>query len=278
MSIVAVAVGTTVVGAGAAIGGAMISSSASKSAANTQAEAAYEAAKLQAEASKYQTDVQKDIYEQQKAVMAPYVAAGETGQNRLLEYLGIGGSADAQDYGKYATAEFTPDQFLAGQDPAYAFRMSEGLSALEKTAAARGGLLSGNAMQAAQTYGQGLASEEYQNAFNRYQTTRTNTLSPYQSLQGVGEAAAAGQAANLSSLGSNLANISQTSAAAQAGYNTSAANALAAGTVGSANAWSSALNSIGGAATSYGLMQGMNTSNAQSAVNASYNANLGTLW
>jgi hypothetical protein len=272
MSAVAAAIVVTGV-AGAAIG-----SSAASSAANTQADAAYEAAKLQAEASKYQADVQKDIYEQQKAVMAPYVAAGETGQNRLLEYLGIGGSTGAQDYGKYATAEFTPDQFLAGQDPAYAFRMSEGLSALEKTAAARGGLLSGNAMQAAQTYGQGLASEEYQNAFNRYQTTRTNTLSPYQSLQGVGEAAAAGQAANLSSLGSNLANISQTSAAAQAGYNTSAANALAAGTVGSANAWSSALNSIGGAATSYGLMQGMNTSNAQSAVNASYNANLGTLW
>jgi hypothetical protein len=143
-------------------------------------------------------------------------------------------------------------------------------------------------MQAAQTYGQGLASEEYQNAFNRYQTTRTNTLSPYQSLQGVGQAASAGQAANLSSLGSNLANISQNSAAAQAGYNTSAANALAAGTVGSANAWSSALNSIGGAASSYGMMQGMsnqqdilkalNTANAQDALEASYNANLGTLW
>jgi len=251
MSMVAVAIGTTVVG----LGGAALSASASRSAANTQAEAAYEAAKLQAEAAKYQTDVQKDIYEQQKAVMAPYVAAGETGQNRLLEYLGIGGSADAQDYGKYATAEFTPDQFLAGQDPAYAFRMSEGLSALEKTAAARGGLLSGNAMQAAQTYGQGLASEEYQNAFNRYQTTRANTLSPYQSLQGVGQAAAAGQAANLSSLGSNLANISQNSAAAQASYNTSAANALAAGTVGSANAWSSALNNIGGMASSYGLIK-----------------------
>lgn len=251
MSFVAVAAVT----ATATIGGALISSSASKSAANTQADAAREAAQLQAEASKYQADVQKDIYEQQKEVMAPYVAAGETGQNRLLEYLGIGGSADAQDYSKYATAEFTPDQFLAGQDPAYAFRMSEGLSALEKTAAARGGLLSGNAMQAAQTYGQGLASEEYQNAFNRYQTTRTNTLSPYQSLQGVGQAASAGQAANLSSLGSNLANISQNSAAAQAGYNTSAANALAAGTVGSANAWSSALNDIGGAASSYAMLK-----------------------
>jgi len=276
MSAVAAAIVVTGV-AGAAIG-----SSASKSAANTQAEASYEAAKLQAEASKYQADVQKDIYEQQKAVMAPYVAAGETGQNRLLEYLGIGGSTGAQDYGKYATAEFTPDQFLAGQDPAYAFRMSEGLSALEKTAAARGGLLSGNAMQAAQTYGQGLASEEYQNAFNRYQTTRTNTLSPYQSLQGVGEAAAAGQATNLSSLGSNLANISQTSAAAQAGYNTSAANALAAGTVGSANAWSSGLT---GAASSYmnysnqqNMINALNMSNAQNAVNASYTANLGTLW
>jgi hypothetical protein len=254
MSAVAAAIVVTGV-AGAAIG-----SSASQSAADTQAAAAA-----------YQADVSRDIYEQQKEVAAPYVAAGEAGQNRLLEYLGIGGSTGAQDYGKYATAEFTPDQFLAGQDPAYAFRMSEGLKALDRSAAARGGLLSGGTLKGIEQYGQGLASEEYQNAFNRYQATRTNTLAPYQSLQGVGQAAAAGQAANLGSLGSNLQAASS-----------NAANASAAGTIGSANAWSSGLT---GGVSSYmnysnqqNMLNALNTANAQSAVNASYNAGLGTIY
>jgi len=242
------------------VGGAMISSSASKDAAQTQADAAA-----------YQAEVSRDIYEQQKEVAAPYVAAGEAGQNRLLEYLGIGGSTGAQGYGQYATAEFTPEQFLAGQDPAYAFRMSEGLKALDRSAAARGGLLSGGTLKGIEQYGQGLASEEYQNAFNRHQTTRANTLLPYQALQGVGQAAAAGQAANLGSLGSNLQAASS-----------NAANASAAGTIGSANAWSSGLT---GGASSYmnysnqqNMINALNMSNAQNALEASYNANLGTLW
>jgi hypothetical protein len=102
--------------------------------------------------------------------------------------------------------------------------MSEGLKALDKTAAARGGLLSGGALKGATAYGQGMASDEYQNAFNRYQTTRNNTLNPYQLLQGVGQAAAAGQAANLGSLG-----------AAQQQAITGAANATSAGQIAGAN-------------------------------------------
>ncbi len=86
------------------VGGAIIGSNASKDAAQTQADAAA-----------YQAEVSRDIYEQQKEVAAPYVAAGEAGQNRLLEYLGIGGSTGAQGYGQYATAEFTPNSSLQGR-------------------------------------------------------------------------------------------------------------------------------------------------------------------
>ena len=129
---------------------------------------------------------QKQIYEQQRTDLAPYRAAGEAGQNKLLEYLGIGGNAGAAGYGKYATAEFTPEMFAAGKDPGYGFRMSEGLKAVDRQAAARGGLISGAALKASQRFGQDMASQEYGNAFNRYQTVRGNTLSPYQNLQGVG--------------------------------------------------------------------------------------------
>jgi hypothetical protein len=78
-------------------------------------------------------------------------------------------------------------------------------------------------LQAAQTYGQGLASQEYQNAFVRYQTERNNTLGPYQALQTVGQNAAVQQGTQI----------------------TAAGNAQAAGTVGSANVWSDAISNIG---------------------------------
>jgi len=65
-------------------------------------------------------------------------------------------------------------------DPGYAFRMTEGLKALDRQAAARGGLISGAALKASQGYGQDLASQEYMNAFNRFQTNRTNLLNPLQ--------------------------------------------------------------------------------------------------
>jgi hypothetical protein len=129
---------------------------------------------------------QKQIYEQQRTDLAPYRAAGEAGQNKLLEYLGIGGDRAAANYGKFATAEFTPEAFAANQDPGYGFRVKEGLKAIEANAAARGGLISGAALKAAGRYGQDMASQEYTNAFNRFQTMRGNTLSPYDRLQGVG--------------------------------------------------------------------------------------------
>jgi len=76
-------------------------------------------------------------------------------------------------------------QFQA--DPGYGFRFEQGQKALERSAAARGGLISGNTGGALQRFGQDMASQEYQNAFNRYQTERSARLNPLQSLAGVGQ-------------------------------------------------------------------------------------------
>lgn len=54
------------------------------------------------------------------------------------------------------------------RDPGYQFRLSEGQRAIENGAAARGGLLSGNALKATQKYGQDYASNEFANIANRY--------------------------------------------------------------------------------------------------------------
>jgi len=198
------------------VGSSLIGSSASRSAAASQERAAQQA-----------SDTQRAIFERQVELQEPFRQAGLAGQNRLLQLLGLGEDKTAPGYGKYATAEFGMDKFTA--DPGYAFRMSEGMKALERSAAARGGLLSGATLKGTQRYGQDLASQEYQNAFNRYQAERAGTLNPYQALAGTAQTSAnvlTGAAGNLGQqLGSNIIGAGNAQAAGQIG----AANAIVGG-------------------------------------------------
>jgi hypothetical protein len=128
-------------------------------------------------------------------------------------------------FGKYATAEYTPAMFAKGMDPGYQFRLKEGMKGLESSAAARGNLLSGGTLKGIQRYGQDMASQEYTNAFNRYQAERAGTLNPFQSLAGQGQTAAN----TIGNMGMNYAN--------QVGENyMGAGNARASGYIGQANA------------------------------------------
>lgn len=198
------------------VGSSLIGANASRSAASTQANAAAQA-----------SDAQRAMFERQVELQEPFRQAGLKGQNRLLELLGLGEDKAAPGYGKYATAEFGMDQFKA--DPGYAFRMSEGMKALERSAAARGGLLSGATLKGTQRYGQDLASQEYQNAFNRYQAERVGTLNPYQALAGTAQTSAnvlTNAAGNLGGqLGSNIIGAGNAQAAGQIGQ----ANAIVGG-------------------------------------------------
>jgi hypothetical protein len=137
-------------------------------------------------------------------------------------------------------------------DPGYAFRMKEGLKGLDQQAAARGGLISGNALRAAQQYGQDLGSQEYQNAYNRYQTNRANVLNPLQSLLGQGQSSA-----------NTLGSAGQTYASNAGSTMMAAGNARASGYTGSADAWNRAL---GGAAGT--IVSGLN---ANQMYGSSYN-------
>lgn len=193
------------------------------------ANAAQEAAKTQADAATQANQLLAAQYQQQRADLAPFTQAGLGAQNKLLTYFGLPGGTQGADYGKYAKdfgiADFTVD-------PGYAFRLSEGQKALERSAAARGGLLSGGTGKALTSYGQQMGSQEYQNAFNRYQTNRANQLAPLFTLTGSGQASAANQAAAAGNYGTGAANNL-----------TSAGAANAAGTVGSVNALTGGLNS-----------------------------------
>jgi hypothetical protein len=230
--------------AAAVVGGAVLGTVASSKASSAQQSAANRATDVAAQTAADQAQVQREIFEKQTELQAPFREAGLAGQNRLMELLGIGGTKGAPGYGRYATAEFGADKFKA--DPGYAFRMSEGMKALERSAAARGGLLSGATLRGTQRFGQDLASQEYQNAFNRYQAERTGTLNPYQALAGTAQSGANVLGQQAGQYGTNVSNILGSYGSAAQGNIIGAGNAQASGYMGAANA-------IGG-----GVGQGIN--------------------
>jgi hypothetical protein len=210
-------------GLGLGLGSALNSSRASGQAASTQAAAADRTAALQ-----------KQMFDQQMAGQEPYRQAGLTGQNRLMELLGLGGTSGAEGYGKYAK-DFSMADYQA--DPGYAFRLSEGQKALERSAAARGGLISGGALKAATRYGQDMGSQEYQNAFNRYQTNRSNQLQPLGNLMSMGQSAASNQGTAAGNYGTNAGQSYMAGGQATAAGQLGAANSLASGLQGTVSAY-----------------------------------------
>jgi hypothetical protein len=88
------------------------------------------------------------------------------------------------------------------KDPGYDFRLAEGQKALERSAAARGNALGGSAVKASQRFGQDYASNEFLNAYNRFQSNRATKYNQLAGLAGLGQ-----QSANtLANAGTNSAN------------------------------------------------------------------------
>lgn len=92
----------------------------------------------------------------------PYAAAGSGALTTLS-------SIASQTPEQIAAAKFDPTNLTI--DPGYAFRLQQGQQALQKSALARGGLLGGGTLKSLTNYAQGLASTEYQNAYNRALST-----------------------------------------------------------------------------------------------------------
>ena len=209
--------------AGAAVAGGLIGASGARSAASTQADAANRSADLQAVA-----------LDKQLALQEPYRQAGLTGQNRLMELLGLGGNTSAAGYGKYGR-DFSMADYQA--DPGYAFRLSEGMKQLGHQAAGRGGLISGQTMKGLQDYAQNSASQEYNNAFQRYQTNRANQLQPLGNLMSSGQAAASNQAGNTGNYATNAGNAYMAAGQAIGAGQLGVANSLAGGITGGTSAY-----------------------------------------
>ena len=190
------------------------------------------AADAQVDATRMSNEAQERMFDKQTALQAPWRQAGEQALNKLTPL--------ALNYEKFGMDQFTAD-------PGYAFRFSEGQKALDRQAAARGGLISGSALKAATRYGQDMGSQEYTNAFNRYQTERAAQLQPLQSLAGVGQTSA-----------NTLSNAAANLGAAQGANAIGAGNARASAYVGGANAISQGLGSYLNYSQNQNMMNALN--------------------
>lgn len=214
-------VAAAAIGAVGAVAGGAMASSGAKKAAQTQAASADAA-----------SQIQWDMYDQTRKDLDPYKQAGDTSLNQLM-------------------GQMTPDgyfnQTYTGQDiysdPSYQFRLQQGQDAIQSSAAAQGGLLSGATLKALQNHGQESASQEYSNAYNRFNADQTNRYNRLSNLVGIGQNAAA-----------QVGNAGAQTAQAVANNTMAGANSIAAGQVGSANAWAGAANNLGSMAAAYGIM------------------------
>jgi hypothetical protein len=192
-----------IIPAASSIIGGVMSANAAENAAEASGAAATRAAELQRESAREALALQERMYNEAVARQQPYYQAGT---NALAQ---MQGRTNAMP----PAFQFRPEQLTT--DPGYGFRFSEGLKALERSAAARGGLLSGGTGKALTRYGQEAASQEYGNAFNRglteYNALRAREGEEYNRLAG------------LAGIGGTTAQ--QLTAAGQ-GYGTQASNLL----------------------------------------------------
>ena len=214
--------------------------------------------------------------------LSPYTSLGQQGSNSLASLLAPGGGLTA-GYGAFAA----PTAEEAQQTPGYKFQFQQGMNALQNSAAARGGLLSTGTAKNLEQFGQGLASTNYQDAYNRalaaYQTNAntfyTNQNNLYNRLMGATGTglSATGQFTGLQQQGANsLSNIYMGTGQEVGNEMIGAGQALAGGTVGSSNSlWGGIGGAAGGATNSISTLMGAhNASNPNALSNDIYSYGL----
>jgi hypothetical protein len=168
----------------------------------------HEAVDAQRDAAGQANSTQKNMYDQNRKDLEPWRDAGSKALTDLQ---------DPNTSKNMTMADFQ-------QDPGYAFRMQQGQQALERSAAARGGLNSGATMMALQDYGQQMGSQEYQNAFNRFNVNRDYNTQRLSGLAGIGQNAV-----------SNTVNAGQNYAGQVANNQLGVGNAVAGNVIGNQN-------------------------------------------
>jgi hypothetical protein len=183
---------------------------------------AQKGAETQAGAMRDSAAYQKQMFDIQNEQQRPYREAGYSALS------------DIANMKPYLTKQFGQEDFLAGIDPSYNFRLAQGNLATTNLANQSGGLIGGNALQGLTNYGQNAASQEFGNAFNRFQTQRSNIYNNLASIAGLGQT-------SLGQTGQLAGTTSQGVGSAISG----AGSAIGAGQVAMGNALGSGLQTLG---------------------------------
>lgn len=197
-----------------------------------QSKAAQSAADTSASAANRAADLQNQQFQQNREDQLPFLEGGRNALARQQQLLGLGADQGTGDFGRFSR-DFGMSDFQA--DPGFAFRLAEGQKALERNSAARGGLISGSALRAATRFGQDMGSQEYQSAFNRFQTNRANQLNPLQSIANQGQSVANSLGAAGQTNANNIGNLNMMSAANQGNAGMIGANSRASAYTGIGN-------------------------------------------
>ena len=268
-------------GAIAGSAGSAYSAHEAKKGAEAQVEAGDRASVLEAQSADKQLALQREIWEKQQADYKSYLEQGTWGINRLGDLMrnqtpaynsssgfnatipmGMGGFAIIGDGG---TRKPTPnanggqlnnpfDTYLASKglaggkfdtsNPAYQFQLKQGQQALDRSSAARGMGASGAQMKAAQEYGQGLASQQYDKEYNRASGEFGDYFNRLAGLSQGGQQAAGSMAQAGGQYANNASNTFGNLSNAQTGILGQQANARASGYAANANAITGGLNSL----------------------------------
>lgn len=204
-----------------------------------QASATRDAASMQADAINKGTQLQRDEFNTVQGNEAPFLAAGKDAVSTLSAQLpSLTAGFDPTAAGLPANFSYTQKDF--DNDPAFKFAMDEGTKAIQRTAAAKGGVLNPATQKSVAQYAEGTADqfygEDYTRAENTYKSNFSNAFTDFKSnqndafnklatLTGTGLNAATG----VNAAGTNMANQS-TELALQGG------NSGAASIIGQANA------------------------------------------
>jgi hypothetical protein len=172
--------------------------------------------------------------DQSAAFLNPFYEAGTAGLGQLQQL---------------AMGQRVPE-FLAS-NPAYQFRQQEEQKALERSAASRGGLLSGQFAKALQERSQGVASQEFGNAFNRLSGVVGMGQQAGQQLSGLRERTGERTLTNIGAqaglrqqAGTQRAAIGQQFAGSLADLMRSRGDAVATGQIGQSNAYNQGLANL----------------------------------
>lgn len=208
-------IGSAVIGAGASIYGSS------------------KAAKAQTDAARMGIDATLEQYYQTRDDLAPYREIGSNAASELEDRL------------PFLTSPIELTQDWLENTPGYEFTKTQGLKAVQNSAAARGLGVSGAALKGAANFATGLADNTYKTQFDVENINRTNAYSRLKSLVDTGQSASA-------ATGTFGANAS----GQVAGLLTGAGNAQAAAWNSGAGAVNNAFGNIGGYAAYKGLYGG----------------------